>query len=92
MLSESIKKLAEGSDKLDEIKDLIAEAESYETQLSEAKNKIDEMTAQVANLRDVNMRLFLSVTNPVDESEPEEPKPLTFEEKFRQLEESQGGK
>lgn len=92
MLSEDIKKLAEGSDKLDEIKDLIAEAESYETQLSEAKNKIDEMTAQVANLRDVNMRLFLSVTKPVDESEPEEPKPLTFEEKFRQLEESQGGK
>lgn len=92
MLSESIKKLAEGSDKLDEIKDLIAEAESYETQLSEAKNKIDEMTAQVANLRDVNMRLFLSVTKPVNEEEPEEPKPLTFEEKFKQLEESQGGK
>lgn len=73
MLSESIKKLAEGSDKLDEIKDLIAEAESYETQLSEAKNKIDEMTAQVANLRDVNMRLFLSQTKPVDEEEKPEP-------------------
>lgn len=73
MLSESIKKLAEGSDKLDEIKDLIAEAESYETQLSEAKGRIDDMTAQIANLRDVNMRLFLSQTSKVDEEEKPEP-------------------
>lgn len=73
MLSESIKKLAEGSDKLDEIKDLIAEAESYETQLSEAKGRIDDMTAQIASLRDVNMRLFLSQTKPVDEEEKPEP-------------------
>lgn len=73
MLSESIKKLAEGSDKLDEIKDLIAEAESYETQLSEARNKIDEMTAQVASLRDTNMKLFLAQTKPVDEEEKPEP-------------------
>lgn len=73
MLSESIKKLAEGSDKLDEIKDLIAEAESYETQLSEARNKIDEMTAQVASLRDTNMKLFLAQTSKVDEEEKPEP-------------------
>lgn len=92
MLSEAIKKLAEETDKLDQVKDLISEAESYETQLTEARNKIDEMTSQIANLRDTNMKLFLSVTKPVDETEPEEPKPLSFEEKFRQLEESQGGK
>lgn len=73
MLSESIKKLAEGSDKLDEIKDLIAEAESYETQLTEARNKIDEMTAQVASLRDTNMKLFLAQTSKVDEEEKPEP-------------------
>lgn len=92
MLSEDIKKLAEQTDKLDEVKSLISEAESYETQLTEARNKIDEMTSQIASLRDTNMKLFLSVTKPVDETEPEEPKPLSFEEKFRQLEESQGGK
>jgi len=73
MLSESIRKLAEGSDKLDEIKDLIAEAESYEAQLSEARNKIDEMTAQVASLRDTNMKLFLAQTSKVDEEEKPEP-------------------
>lgn len=73
MLSEKIKKLAEGTDKLDELKELLAEADAYETQLNEAKNKIDEMTAQVANLRDVNMRLFLSATKPVDEEEKPEP-------------------
>ena len=92
MLSEDIKKLAEGTDKLDEVKNLISEAESYETQLTEARNKIDEMTSQIASLRDTNMKLFLSVTKPVNEEEEEEPKPLTFEEKFKQLEESQGGK
>ena len=93
MLSEDIKKLAEGTDKLDEVKNLISEAESYETQLTEARNKIDEMTSQIASLRDTNMKLFLSVTKPVnEEEEEEEPKPLTFEEKFKQLEESQGGK
>lgn len=73
MLSEKIKKLAEGSDKLDEIKELLSEAESYETQLNEAKSRIDDMTAQIASLRDVNMRLFLSQTKPVDEEEKPEP-------------------
>lgn len=73
MLSEKIKKLAEGSDKLDEIKELLSEAESYETQLNEAKSRIDDMTAQIASLRDVNMRLFLSQTKPVDEDEKPEP-------------------
>lgn len=73
MLSEDIKKLAEGTDKLDEVKNLITEAESYETQLTEAKNKIDEMTSQIASLRDCNMRLFLSVTKPVNEEEKPEP-------------------
>lgn len=92
MLSEAIKKLAEETDKLDQVKDLISEAESYETQLTEARNKIDEMTSQIANLRDTNMKLFLSVTKPVDEEEKEEPAPLSFEEKFRQLEQEQGGK
>lgn len=73
MLSEKIKKLAEGTDKLDELKELLAEADAYETQLSEAKNKIDEMTSQIASLRDTNMRLFLSATKPVDEEEKPEP-------------------
>lgn len=73
MLSEKIKKLAEGSDKLDEIKELLSEAEAYETQLNEAKNKIDEMTSQIASLRDTNMKLFLSQTKPVDEEEKPEP-------------------
>lgn len=73
MLSEKIKKLAEGTDKLDELKELLAEADAYETQLNEAKNKIDEMTSQIASLRDTNMRLFLSATKPVDEEEKPEP-------------------
>lgn len=73
MLSEKIKKLAEGTDKLDELKELLAEADAYETQLNEAKTKIDDMTAQIASLRDVNMRLFLSATKPVDEEEKPEP-------------------
>lgn len=92
MLSEQIKKLAESTDKLDSVQELLAEAESYETQLTEARNKIDEMTSQIANLRDTNIKLFLSAIKPVDEEEKEEPAPLSFEEKFRQLEQEQGGK
>ena len=73
MLSEQIKKLAESTDKLDSVQELLAEAESYETQLTEARNKIDEMTSQIASLRDVNMRLFLQQTSKVDEEEKPEP-------------------
>lgn len=73
MLSEKIKKLAEGTDKLDELKELLAEADAYETQLNEAKMKIDAMTSQIASLRDTNMKLFLSQTKPVDEEEKPEP-------------------
>lgn len=73
MLSEKIKKLVEGTDKLDELKELLAEADAYETQLDEAKMKIDAMTSQIASLRDVNMKLFLSQTKPVDEEEKPEP-------------------
>lgn len=73
MLSEKIKKLVEGTDKLDELKELLAEADAYETQLNESKMKIDAMTSQIASLRDVNMRLFLSATKPVDEEEKPEP-------------------
>ena len=73
MLSEQIKKLAESTDKLDSVQELLAEAESYETQLTEARNKIDEMTSQIASLRDTNMKLFLSQTSKVDEEEKPEP-------------------
>lgn len=73
MLSEQIKKLAESTDKLDSVQELLTEAESYETQLKEARNKIDEMTSQIASLRDTNMKLFLSQTKPVDEEEKPEP-------------------
>ena len=82
MLSEHIKKLAESTDKLDSVQELLAEAESYETQLTEARNKIDEMTSQIASLRDTNMKLFLSQTSKVDEEEKPEP---TGDELIEQL-------
>lgn len=82
MLSEQIKKLAESTDKLDSVQELLAEAESYETQLTEARNKIDEMTSQIASLRDTNMKLFLSQTSKVDEEEKPEP---TGDELIEQL-------
>lgn len=82
MLSEQIKKLAENTDKLDSVQELLAEAESYETQLTEARNKIDEMTSQIASLRDTNMKLFLSQTSKVDEEEKPEP---TGDELIEQL-------
>ena len=82
MLSEQIKKLAESTDKLDSVQELLAEAESYETQLTEARNKIDEMTSQIASLRDTNMKLFLSQTSKVDEEEKPEP---TGDELLEQL-------
>ena len=82
MLSEQIKKLAESTDKLDSVQELLAEAESYETQLTEARNKIDEMTSQIASLRDTNMKLFLSQTSKVDEDEKPEP---TGDELIEQL-------
>lgn len=74
MLSEKIKALVGETDKLDELKDLMSEADSYETQLAEARNIIAERDEKIASLRDTNAKLFLSVTKPSDEPE-EAPEP-----------------
>ena len=66
-LIEKIKNLAEGTDKLDELKELIAEAEAQETLLTESKMKLEDYDKTVASLRDTNMRLFLQQTTKVEE-------------------------
>ena len=66
-LIEKIKKLAEGTDKLDELKELIAEAEAQETLLTESKTKLEDYDKTVASLRDTNMKLFLQQTTKVEE-------------------------
>lgn len=66
-LIEKIKKLAEGTDKLDELKELIAEAEAQETLLTESRTKLEDYDKTVASLRDTNMKLFLQQTTKVEE-------------------------
>lgn len=66
-LIEKIKNLAEGTDKLDELKELIAEAEAQETLLTESKMKLEDYDKTVASLRDTNMKLFLQQTTKVEE-------------------------
>lgn len=66
-LIEKIKKLAEGTDKLDELKELLAEAEAQETLLTESKTKLEDYDKTVASLRDTNMKLFLQQTTKVEE-------------------------
>ena len=72
-LIEKIKNLAEGTDKLDELKELIAEAEAQETLLTESRTKLEDYDKTVASLRDTNMRLFLQQTTKVEDSNIEEP-------------------
>ena len=67
ILIDKIKKLAEGTDKLDELKELIAEAEAQETLLNESKLKLEDYDKTVASLRDTNMKLFLQQTTKVEE-------------------------
>lgn len=67
VLIDKIKKLAEGTDKLDELKELIAEAEAQETLLAESKMKLEDYDKTVASLRDTNMKLFLQQTTKVEE-------------------------
>lgn len=66
-LIEKIKKLADGTDKLDELKELLAEAEAQETLLTESKMKLEDYDKTVASLRDTNMKLFLQQTTKVEE-------------------------
>lgn len=67
VIIDKIKKLAEGTDKLDELKELIAEAEAQETLLTESKMKLEGYDKTVASLRDTNMKLFLQQTTKVEE-------------------------
>lgn len=85
MLSEKIKELVGETDKLVELKEIMEEADSLETQIETNKQTISEQIEKIQSLRDTNMKLFLSQTAP-EPKEPEPEKKLTFAEKFATLE------
>lgn len=86
MLSEKIKELVGETDKLVELKEIMEEADSLETQIENNKQTISEQIEKIQSLRDTNMKLFLSQTAP-EPKEPEPEKKLTFAEKIATIEE-----
>lgn len=75
MLSEKIKSIASEVTELDALTEIMGEADSMETQLSEAKTKISELEGTIAELRDVNMKLFINQTQSVEDDIEDEKTP-----------------
>lgn len=83
MLGEKIKSLMSETDKLDELTEIIKEADALEAQIEANKTSMSEMKEKISELQDVNMKLFLSSTSDVeDEAEEEE---LTPEQELEKL-------
>lgn len=83
MLGEKIKSLMSETDKLDELTEIIKEADALEAQIEANKTSMSEMQEKISELQDVNMKLFLSSTSDVeDEAEEEE---LTPEQELEKL-------
>lgn len=75
MLSEKIKSIASEVTELDALTEIMGEADAMETQLSEAATKISELEGTIAELRDVNMKLFINQTQSVEDDIEDEKTP-----------------
>lgn len=73
MLSERIKTMFSETDKLDELNELVSECMSLESTLESTRGEIDSLNAQIAELRDTNMKLFLKVQGEEQTAEEKEP-------------------
>lgn len=79
MLSERIKTMFSETDKLDELNELVNECMSLESTLESTRGEIDSLNAQIAELRDTNMKLFLKVQGEEQTAEEEEKEPTADE-------------
>lgn len=79
MLSERIKTMFSETDKLDELNELVSECMSLESTLESTRGEIDSLNAQIAELRDTNMKLFLKVQGEEQTAEEEEKEPTADE-------------
>lgn len=84
MLSERIKTMFSETDKLDELNELVSECMSLESTLEITRREIDSLNAQIAELRDTNMKLFLKVQGEEQTAEEEEKEP-TVDEIFDEI-------
>ena len=79
-IKEKLEALSKGTDKLDELQEIIKDVESLETQLSEARDIIAKHEEKIVSLQDTNHKLFLSATKDMGSSDEDDEKEKTVDE------------
>lgn len=81
MLSEKLKTIFDGTDKLDELAQIMAECDSAENLIDELKKQIDEKDSTIADLNSRNAKLFMQITGTaqVEDEEDKDPQEVLNE-------------